>query len=143
MISYYNMKFTQKVWRITDLIKEISKWKHEFEVASDLQKLNESTSFQHLVFHVFGRISDSGLIIRDRYCNDRLHISICKHKKPIVVITFEILHKRKRTPYYFDIIFLDMNNSAIHNQRLLAERVLNDNLLLPFFWNDSNTECKV
>ena len=92
------MSFVQKAFRITDLIKEISKWKHEFEVASDLENLNKSTSVQHLVFHVFGRISDSGLIIRDRYCKDRLHISICKHKKPIIIVTFEILAKRKRIP---------------------------------------------
>ena len=137
------MSFVQKVWSITDLIGVIGSFKKLFEHASDIQKLNESTSFQHLVFHVFARISDSGLIIRDRYCKDRLHISICKHKYPVVVVTFEILAKRKRIPYYFDIMFLDMNNGALINQRLLTERVLNDSLLLPFFWYDSKTDCKV
>ena len=137
------MNFTQKVWSITDLIGIIGSFKKMFEHASDIEKLNESTSFQHLVFHVLARGFDSGLIIRDRYSRDRLHISICKHRKPIIVVTFEILEKRKRIPYYFDILFLDSNSSAITNQRKLAEMILNDSLLLPFFWYDSKTECKV
>ena len=135
------MKFAQKVWRITDLIKEISKWKHEFEVASDVENLNKSTSFQHLVWHVFGRIYDSSLIIRHN--TERLNVSICKHRKPIIVITFELLHKRKKLPYYFDILFLDSSDNAIDNQRLLTERVLNDSLLLRFFRNENEMSCKV
>ena len=137
------MNFTQKVWLITDLIRVIGSFKKLFEQASDIEKLNKSPAFQHLVFHVFARISDSGLIIRDSYSKDRLHISICKHKKPMVIVTFEILAKRKRLPHYFDILFLNSNESALTNQRKLAERVLCDPMLLYFFYNDSNTDCKM
>ena len=135
------MNFTQRVWRISDLIGIIGSFKKMFEHASDIEKLNESTAFQHLIWHVFGRIYDSSLIIKHN--TERLRISICKHKKPMVIVTFELLARRKRTPYYFDIIFLDMNNSALTNQRKLAERVLCDHMLLYFFYNDSKTECKV
>ena len=135
------MKFAQKVWRITDLVKMISKWKHMFEQVSDIEQLNESTTFQHLVWHIFGRIYDSSLIVRHN--TERLHISICKHKSPLVITTFKILEKRKRIPYYFDILFLDSNSSALTNQRKLAQRILNDSLLLPFFWHDNEMSCKV
>ena len=135
------MNFTQKVWSITDLIRVIGSFKKMFEHASDIEKLNESTSFQHLVWHVFARIYDSSLIVRHN--TERLRISICKHRRPMVIVTFEILEKRKRTPFYFNILFLNSNESALTNQRKLAERVLYDSLLLPFFYNDSKTECKV
>ena len=135
--------YVEQVWRITDLIKMISKWKHEFEVASDLQKLNESTSFQHLVFHVFGHTFDNCMIVRNKCNSERLRVSICKHRKPLIIVTFEILAKRKKLPFYFDILFLDMNNSALTNQRKLADRILNDPMLLYFFYNDSKTDCKV
>ena len=137
------MKFAQRVWRISDLIGVIGSFKKMFEHASDIEKLNESTSFQHLVFHVFARISDSGLIIRDRYNKDRLHISICKHRKPVIVVSFEILEKRKRTPYFFDIMFLNSDHSALTNQRKLAERVLYDPMLLPFFQYENDMSCKM
>ena len=134
------MYFTSKVWTVIDLIKEIGFFKKMFEQASDIEKLNQSRTFQELVYHVFGRVYDSGLIVRNMYNNDRLHISICKHKKPIVIVTFEILHKRKRIPYYFDILFLDMNSSALSNQRILTKYILNDCLLLWFFRYE--TSCK-
>ena len=60
------MNFTQKVWSITDLIGVIGSFKKLFEHASDIEKLNESTAFQHLVFHVFGHTFDSSLIVRHK-----------------------------------------------------------------------------
>ena len=122
-----------KVWRISDLIKTIGRFKHEFEKAQDVERLNTSHSFQSLVFHLFYYKYNSGLVVRNNYNNDRLHISIINSKYPSVVITFEVYHKYKRLPYYFDILFLDCNNKSIINQSTLAQHILNDHMILSFF----------
>ena len=118
-----------KVWRISDLVKMIGEFKHQFELAQDVEKLNMSYSFQSLVFHVFYYEYNNSAIIRNTISTDRLHISIIKSKYPSVVITFELYHKYERLPYYFDILFLDFNNNnALHNQFILKQHILNDNM---------------
>ena len=131
-----------KVWRISDLITMIGEFKHKFELAQDVEKLNMSHSFQSLVFHIFYYKYDSGMVVRNNISNDRLHISIIKNKYPSVVITFELYHKYKRLPYYFDILFLDFNNNnALHNQFILTQHILNDNMLLIFFRYEKISCC--
>ena len=111
-----------KVWRISDMIKKIGEFKHKFELAQDVEKLNCTNTFQSLVFHIFYYKYGSGMVVRNNISNDRLHISIIKSKYPSVVITFELYHKYKRLPYYFDILFLDFsNNNALHNQFILTQ----------------------
>ena len=123
-----------KVWRISDIIKTIGKYKHQFEQAQDVERLNMSHSFQSLVFHLFYYQYNSGMVMKNTISTDRLHISIIKSKYQSVVITFELYHKYKRLPYYFDILFLDFsNNNALHNQFVLTQHILNDNMLLTFF----------
>ena len=131
-----------KVWRISDIIKMIGEFKHQFEQAQDISRLNMSHSFQSLVFHVFYYEYNNSVIIRNNISNNRLHISIIKSKYPSVVITFELYHKYKRLPYYFDILFLDFNNNnALHNQFILTQHILNDNMLLTFFRYETNSCC--
>ena len=126
-------KYTYKLWQITDLINVISKYKHEFENIADIEKLNQVYSFQSLVYHVFYKKYDSGIIIRNKMNNDRLHISICKHQYPDIIISFELYGKYKKRPYYVDTLFLDFNEIPVDNQLVLANHVLNDIMLLHFF----------
>ena len=116
------------MWRISDLITMIGEFKHKFELAQDVEKLNMSHSFQSLIFHLFYYKYGSGMVVRNNISNNRLHISIIKSKYPSVVITFELYHKYKHLPYYFDILFLDLDNKAITNQSSLAQHILNDNM---------------
>ena len=131
-----------KVWQITDLVKYIGQFKHEFERATDIEKLNQIKVFQHLVFHIFNPSGfDSGLIVRNTLNEDRLSISICKHKPPIVMVSFSAIHKHKRNPYHFDTICLNLDNSSVDNQRQLATMVLNDNILFHFFSCANKCTC--
>ena len=123
-----------QVWRITDLIKLIGKWKHEFEKAIDIEKLNRIEVFQHLVYHIFNPSEfDSGLIIRNTLNEDRLMISICRHKQPFVLLSFSCLEKYKRIPYHFDTLSLNLDHSSVDNQSQLGTMILNDNILFHFF----------
>ena len=130
--------YTNKVWKISDLIKLIGSYKGEFENATDIEKLNKVQTFQHLVYHVF---SDSefcnGLVIRNTLNEHRLLISICKHKRPTVLISFSCFKKYKRIPYHFDTLFLNLDNERCNNptleQRKLSTIILNDGILFEFF----------
>ena len=108
-------KYVNKVFQITDLVKCIGALKHQFEVASDIQKLNNTYNFQSLIFHLFHNVFDSGIIIKQN--DNRLAIRICKHKNPTITITFETFEKYKRQPYYFDTLFLDMTDTPIQNNK--------------------------
>ena len=136
-----SLKYTNKLWTITDLIKEVGKWKTEFENIADIEKLNQSHSFQSLVYHVFYRQYDSGIIIRNKMNNDRLHISICKHQYPDIITSFELYGKYKKRPFYVDTLFLDFNKMPIDNQRVLANFVLNDTMLFHFFEFERKSYC--
>ena len=81
------------------------------------------------------------MVVRNNTSNDRLHISIIKSKYQSVVLTFELYHKYKRLPYYFDILFLDFNDNNITNQTTLAQRILNDYILLSFFRYEKKNIC--
>ena len=133
--------FTKKVWSVTDLIKLISKYKHEFEHAHDIEKLNNLHVFQHLVFHIFHRKYDSGMILKSEITNDRLQITICKHKYPYVMITFDTYEYRKRRPFYVQQLFIDFNEQPINNQQMLSNFVLNDSMLLQFFEHEQSSKC--
>ena len=131
-----------KVWRISDMIKKIGEFKHQFELAQDVEILNMSHSFQFLIFHLFYYKYGSSMVVRNNISTDRLHISIIESKYQSVVITFELYHKYKRLPYYFDILFLDLNNNnALHNQLILTQHILNDNMLIPFFRHEKKSIC--
>ena len=134
-------KYTHKLWSITDLIKMIGQYKHEFEHANDIEKLNQVNSFQSFVYHLFYRKYDSGIIIRSKMNNDRLHISICKHQYPDIIISFELYEKYKKIPYYADTLFLDFNKTPVDNQLVLANHILNDTMLFHFFKFETNSYC--
>ena len=134
-------KYTDGLWQITDLIKMIGQYKKLFENITDIEKLNQSHSFQSLVYHVFYRQYDSGIIIRNKMNNDRLHISICKHQYPDIITSFELYGKYKKRPYYVDTLFLDFNEMPIDNQRVLANHILNDSLLFHFFEFEGKSYC--
>ena len=102
-----------KVWIISDLITMIGEFKHQFEEAEDVERLNMTHSFQSLVFHVFYYEYNSSVIIRNNVNNDRLHISICKRENQLVAVTFKLYHKYKRIPYYFDIRYCSLTLTII------------------------------
>ena len=122
-----------RVWKISDLVKHIVSFKKQMEHASDLQKLNKTHSFQHLLYSVFFYEYNSGLILRNELNNDRLSIKINKYNYPIVFVTFEAYQKYKRTLYYSDNLFLNFDHEAVYNQHRLSQHILNDHMLLPFF----------
>ena len=128
-----------EVWRISDIIKMIGEFKHKFEQAQDVKKLNMTQSFQALVFHLFYYKYGAGMVVRNNIGDDRLHIYICKRENQFVVITFELYYKYKHLPYYFDILFLDFNNKAIPNQSTLAQYILSNDMLLIFFQYETNS----
>ena len=131
-----------RVWAITDLIKLIGSFKKEMEGATDIEKLNRIEVFQHLVYQIFNPSEfDKGLIIRNTLNEDRLSVSICKHKPPVVMISFSCLEKHKRNPYHFDTLCLNMDNNDIDNQRELATTILNDNILFHFFSHSKQCRC--
>ena len=126
--------FTNKVFAITDLVRVIGDFKHDFERASDIEYLSANNQFQHLVYHIFNNICDSSMLIRNLHNSERLAINICVHKKPYIVVRLGAFHKYKRLPFYIDILFLDTEKSPIFNQRqVVANNILSDEILLPFF----------
>ena len=125
---------SDKLWQITDMIKLIGSFKKEMERATDIEKLNTIPTFQHLVYHIFNPSEfDSGLIIRNTLNEDRLMISICRHKQPFVLLSFSCLEKYKRIPYHFDTLSINLDHSSVDNQSQLVTMILNDNILFHFF----------
>ena len=127
------MSSTQKVWAITDLIKEISMWKTEFEIANDIEKLNNTYLMQYLVGLVFFCKCETSVVKYNDINRERMSIHICKCDSNITVVQFDIFEKYKRLPYYHDYMLLKNNTCAVENQRLLSTWVLNDPLVVEFF----------
>ena len=130
------MNAVQKVWRITDLVRLIGLFKHDFEHNMDIEQINNTYLFQHLIPLIFFIRSDSGVVKYNAKNDDRMRIEICKCNPQITVIQFDLFHKHKRTQYYHDSIFLDNDKEPLVNQRRLSECILNDSLLLGFFKAD-------
>ena len=128
-----NYKYSHKLWAITDLINVINKYKHEFERANDIEKLNSTQLFQHLIGLIFYCKCDSGTIKYDNKTSERLSIRICKCHTDTIIIHTEVLQKYKRSGYYYNTLFLDTNTNPVDNQRLLANWILHNPLLLNFF----------
>ena len=126
-------KYTHKLWSVTDLIKMIGHYKHEFENIADIEKLNYTRLFQHLVAIIFSCNSDNGVIKYDNRTGERLTMRVCKCSSDIIIVQTELFKKYKRIPYYYDTLFLDKNSNPVDNQRLLANWILKDKLLLHFF----------
>ena len=133
--------YANKVFAITDLTKYIGSFKHQMEQCMDIEKLNKIFSFQSLVYHLFHHIYDSGITVRNTIDDNRLSIRICKHKNPIIPITFEVFEKHKRIPCYYDILFLDFKDKPIDNQNKLANHILSDEILFPFFQYEKKSYC--
>ena len=129
---YHNMNAIQQVWRITDLIKLIGSLKHDFEHNIDIEQINNTYLFQHLIPLIFYLNSESGIVKYNAKNGDRMRIQICKCNPSTTVIQFDLFDKRKRTPFYYDSILLHNIEKPFANQRILAEWVLNDQLLLNF-----------
>ena len=132
---------SHKVWKISDLIKLIGSFKKEMERATDIEKLNKTRSFQQLLNHLFFYQYNSGLILRNQINNDRLSIKINKYNYPVVFIVFEAYEKHKRTFYYSDNLFLDLDHEAVYNQQRVGQHILNDNMLLQFFQYEVKSIC--
>ena len=127
------MNAVQKVWRITDLIKLIGALKHQMEHNMDIEKLNNTYLFQHLIPLIFFICCDSG-VVKYNDCNgERMRIQVCKCNPRITVVQMDLFEKRKRLPYYCDSLFLNNDNKPLDNQKRLSEWILNDSLLLDFF----------
>ena len=124
--------FTNKVFRITDLVKVIGKYKHEFENALDVARLNENVLFQDLIRAIFACQHDSCLFKRNKD-EDRIKITICKHNDPIIIVTCFVNAKFKQKPYHVEMFFMSSNILPIHNQRKLSKWILDDSILLSFF----------
>ena len=127
------MNAIQRVWQIKDLIKAIGSFKHEMEHNIDIEQINNTYLFQHLIPLIFYLNSESGIVKYNAKNGNRMRIQICKCNPNITVIQFDLFHKRKRTSFYYDSVFLNNNNKPLANQRILAEWILNDQLLLDFF----------
>ena len=125
-------KCASKAFAITDIVKIIGDFKNQFERASDIEKLNNLTAFQNLVFELFSCKNDSGIIIRNEN-EDRLEIRICFHNSTYITIQFICYEKYKRIPYYYEPLFLDKQHKSIDLQYQLSEYILNDNMVLEFF----------
>ena len=128
-----SMNSIQHVWRITDLIKKIGKWKHEFERVSDIEQINNTYLFQHLIPLIFYLKCENGVVKYNAKNGDRMRIHVCKCNPNISVVQFDLFEKYKRTQYYHDSIFLDNDKEPLVNQRRLSEWILNDWLVLDFF----------
>ena len=134
------MNAIQQVWRITDLVRLIGLFKHNFEHIMDIENLNNTYLFQHLIPLIFFIRSDSG-VVKYNDCNgERMRIEICKCNPNISVVQFDLFHKHKRTQYYHNTIFLNNKDQPLANQRKLAECILNDTLLLDFFKCDGEIQ---
>ena len=128
--------YADKLFAITDLVKEIGKWKSMFEHQDDIQRINITYLFQHLTPLIFFLNHESGITKYNDCNDDRIQIQVCKCDSRITIIQMDLYHKRKRISYYHDSILLNNNEKPIVNQRKLAEWILNDPLLLPFFKSD-------
>ena len=129
-------KYAQKLFAVTDLVSEIGKWKSMFEHQDDIQRINNTYLFQHLVPLIFFFKHETGITKYNAKNDDRIQIQICRCDSRITVIQMDLYHKRKRIAYYHDSILLNNNEKPIVNQRKLAEWILNDSLLLDFFKSD-------
>ena len=127
------MSYTNKVRQITDLIKVIGQYKHWFENISDIEKLNNTRLFQHIVAIIFNCNNDNGVIKYDNRTGERLSIRICQCSSDIIIVQAELLHKYKRISYYMDTLFLHKNSNPVDSQRLLTDWILNNQMLLHFF----------
>lgn len=125
------MNYTNKIWRITDLVKEIGKWKTEFELTNDIEKLNEIQHFQNLIYLLFNSRFDTGLILKTE--DTRLHIGICFHVENTIVISFEMFEKYQRKPCYKNLFCIGNSEVPYKIQYQLAEFILQDDKILEFF----------
>ena len=137
-IVVMSLKHTNKLWSITDLVKMIGQYKHEFENISDIEKLNATRLFQHIIAIIFNCNSDNGVIKYDNRTGERLSIRVCKCDHNMIIVQAELFHKYKRISYYMDTMFLDKNACPINNQRLLANWILNNQMLLHFVTCDGD-----
>ena len=127
------MKYSEQVFRITDLVKMIDDWKRQFELISDIEKLNKSFDFQHILFHIFHNLFDTEIILRDN--TERLKIVICFCETPFVEVIFRVYEKYKKVPYYFDNIIFNRNSvkdKPLTIQNSLSHFILNDYMILAF-----------
>ena len=125
-----NMRYTEQVFRITDLVKYIGKFKHQFELVSDIEKLNNSFDFQHIVFHIFHNKFDTSIVLRNE--TERCKITVCFCEPPTVNVIFKVFKKYKRKPFYVDNMIFNMEKQS-NIQYNLANWILYDKFLLPFF----------
>ena len=123
--------YTNKLWRITDLVRLIGAWKSEFEKASDIEKLNDNINIQNLIYLLFNTSNDCGLLIQKR--DSRLSIRICVHLEDFIVINFEIFGKYKKRPCYENMLIIDDNETHLKIQYLIAEFILKDDKISDFF----------
>ena len=125
-------KYTDLIWSITDMIKLIGKWKSEFEVASDIEKLNNTQMFQIIMVHIFYYEYDTSLLFKNAQ-QQRLIIKICKHKPNVIIIELNVLDKYKRKPRDILILVVDKNEHSCEQQLRLSKYILKNDTLLSFF----------
>ena len=131
------MNAIQRVWQIKDL-KAIGSFKHEMEHNIDIEQINNTYLFQHLIPLIFYLNSESGIVKYNAKNGNRMRIQICKCNPNIMVMQFDLFDTRQRIPYYHNSIFLSNRDKPLANQRILAEWILNDQLLLDFFKCDGD-----
>ena len=129
------MKYSQKVFQITDLIRKIGKYKHQFETFADFQQLNNSHNLQHLIFHIFYYTFNSSVVIYNPNIEERLVIKIDKTIPKHIFLTFQIFQKYKRKEcIYMDILSLYPKlKLPFKLQQQISNHILKDNMLLQFF----------
>ena len=125
------MNAVNRVFRITDLVRLISKWKHLFEEVNDLTKLNNTPEFEHLMVHLFYFKENSGLLLRKN--EERLSIKITLDTKPFIIVSVNIFEKYKKKPYFNDFMIVDMDDDPLINQQKVGKWILDDPILLCFF----------
>ena len=86
ILSYHIMNHIQKVWTVTDLIKEIGKWKTEFERVSDIENINNNFCFQHLIGLVFYCNCETSLVKYNSQNRDRMQVQVCRCNPNIAVV---------------------------------------------------------
>ena len=115
---------------ISDLVKLIGSYKHDFEKVSDLEKLNNVKQFQELIYKVFNCKYDTGMILKQS--DSRLNIRLCFHNRDCMIIYFGAYQKYRKISYYEDTLILNRCDSAITLQRQLSEFILYDTILLSY-----------
>ena len=134
VVIYDMSTYANRVFSISDLLKHIGKFKHEFESASDREKINDNFDFQHILFHIFHNKFDTGIIMKDN--TDRLKMKVCFCNPQYIDIIFDCFEKYQRIPYYSDNIIFSaqqIDTESLTAQYELANFIINDNILLPFF----------